>query len=96
MNSYSKYPEPFTDGIHSNIEIGLSFMDRLRVLFGANIFVDHDTLTEHGPGRVQSTTRVHVRRLTSRAGGIAAGSVSPVLSPSDNSSVSEVDSPALR
>lgn len=77
MNSYFKYPEPFTDGIHSNIEIGLSFTDRLRVLFGANIFIDHDILTEHGPGRVQSTTRVHVRRLTRRAGDSAVASEGP-------------------
>ena len=75
MNSYFKYPEPFTDGIHSNIEIGLSFPDRLRVLFGATICLEHDTLTEHAPGRIQSTTRVNVRRLTPRAlDGFACGS----------------------
>jgi len=74
MNSYFKYPEPFTNGIHSSIEIELSFSDRLRVLFGATIFLEHDTLTEHGPGRVQSTTRVNVRRLTRRALDSAAAS----------------------
>ena len=56
----SDLPEGYRDAIHVNIDIHLSWRDRLRVLFGAIIFVKAITYCENLPGRCYSESRILV------------------------------------
>ena len=58
MNSYFKFPEPFSDGLTSVVEIHIDWKDRLKVLFGGKMKVEVVTLVEHTPGRTQSRSSV--------------------------------------
>ena len=51
------------DQITTSVDIYLSYKDRLRVLFGAPIFVSVYTSTENEVGRAESESEAHVGRL---------------------------------
>ncbi len=51
------------DQIHTSVEIVLSFKDKLRVLFGAPLFVEVYTSTENEVGRAKSRSKAHAGRL---------------------------------
>lgn len=72
MFSGFKYPGPYNDGIVSNVEIQLGWRDRLRILFGATIYLSVDTLCEFPPGRVESKTRISVKKPVSTKTVLAA------------------------
>lgn len=56
-------PEWAKDQIHTSIEIMLSFKDRLRVIFGATIFLSVYISTENEVGRTESQSKAHAGRL---------------------------------
>ena len=51
-------PKGFEDAITVETEVQLGVKDRLRVLFQGRLFVQSITLTEHKPGRCESSSGV--------------------------------------
>ncbi|KKM60161.1 hypothetical protein LCGC14_1544620 [marine sediment metagenome] len=56
-------PEWAKDQIHASVKIVLPFKDRLRVVFGAPIFLSIYTSTENEVGRTESQSNAHAGRL---------------------------------
>ena len=63
FRSGDEFPEWAKDGISNRTQVSLSFMDRIRVLFGARLEVDVFTAIENSPGRMETRGCVHVARL---------------------------------
>jgi len=59
-------PEGFQDEIRTRVSIYLSFMDKLRILFGCNLTLEVNTLCENVPGRLSTYSLVSVRRNRKR------------------------------
>jgi hypothetical protein len=55
-------PEPYKDGIYSDIEIRLGWRERLHALIDGIVYVNVRTLVEHSPGKMETETRVKVSR----------------------------------
>ena len=53
-------PDWATDGVYVDVNVHLSFRDRLRVLIRGKLTTKSVTFTEHKPGRVESLSRVVV------------------------------------
>ena len=53
----------YKDEIITSTLIKISFMDRLRVLFGKTIHISIFTKTENLPGKVESESRVWVEKI---------------------------------
>lgn len=53
----------YKDEIITSTLIKISFMDRLRVLFGKTIHISIFTKTENLPGKVKSESRVWVEKI---------------------------------
>lgn len=53
-------PEPYQDGIYTDVEIHLDWRGRLRMLITGTVYVNVRTLVEHSPGLMETETRVSV------------------------------------
>lgn len=51
MKFYDELPEPYRDAVYNEVELHLSFMDRIRLLFGASLTVKVQTLVENPVGK---------------------------------------------
>lgn len=59
-------PEWAKDCIYSDVQVHLDWLDRIRVLFGRVVEVRLMTDCENAPGRLQTTTTVHVPPIYQR------------------------------
>lgn len=57
MRMFPELPEWAKDAVHVDNDVVLDWKDRLRVLFGARIFVQTATFCETPPGRVESVSK---------------------------------------
>jgi len=63
MKFYDELPEPYKDAVYATVEVHLSFVDRVRVLFGASLTINFQALTENLVGKHQGESEVKVGRV---------------------------------
>jgi hypothetical protein len=56
LPDYFQYPEPYKDGINTEVFIDFDWRDRLKILFGYRVKVEVVTFCENHPGQVESRT----------------------------------------
>ena len=63
MKFYDELPKPYNDAIYTTVEVHLSFVDKIRVLFGASLTVNVQNLTENQIGKHQGEAETKIGRV---------------------------------